>query len=178
MAKQAQDVKYAAKEKDWNNFIQGINHRTPLPEIVKKVNIISGKKTKEPRHPDATGKANELIDKWASASSHDELPLHVRSALRKRLKDRQAVIQTALQATGPPDHIPFTESELRIAPSPGNPPLLDSMALHMKSLTSWHHYGEIPYCIYITSYGPPRRSRHTGNMPSLFLYLNQARTVK
>ena len=136
MAKQAQDIKHAAKEKDWNNFIEGINHTTPLPEIVKKVNIISGKATKDPRHPDPTRKGNELINKWASASSHDELPLHVRSALRRRLKERQAAIQTALQGTGPADHIPFTESELRIAlkPRKSTAPGLDGITYDVISL--------------------------------------------
>lgn len=136
MAKQAQDIKHAAKERDWNNYIQGINHETPLAEIFKRVNIISGKKTKKPRHPDPTGKANELIDKWASASSYDELPLHVRSALRKRHEHRQATIEMALRTDGLTDQIPFTENELRMAlrPRKSTAPGLDGITYDIINL--------------------------------------------
>lgn len=63
MMKQARNIKYAMKERNWNNYTQSINHGTFLAEIAKKVNIISGKTTKVSRCHDSTGKANELIDK-------------------------------------------------------------------------------------------------------------------
>lgn len=79
--------KNAAKEKDWNDFLQEANYKIPLPEI-KSVNIICGKKTRKLEHLDATSKAGKLINKWASASSYDELPLQVGRARHKTRETR------------------------------------------------------------------------------------------
>ena len=62
-------------------------------------------------HPDPQGKADELIKKWAAASSFDDLPNNVRACLCNRRAKRW---QLVMLQSGMPDEcdVPFTRDEL------------------------------------------------------------------
>lgn len=72
-----------------------------------------GKKTREPRYPDPTNRAEELVDKGATASSKSEVPCNKHVVMKNK-------IRTAFNQPGHADDTPFTETELQKSSSPEN----------------------------------------------------------
>ena len=75
------------------------------------MNIIQGKKKKQPLHSNPIEKAEELITQWATASSLDSLPIRVRAAVQRRIRKKFNKINRALQKAHEADTRPINEEE-------------------------------------------------------------------
>ena len=115
MAQQVQDVKNKSREKYWTTFLQSMDHTTSLKDISNKIRIIQGERAKGSLHPNPTQKSNELREEWAQSSSYDCLPIRVRRALAKNLKQRLKKIKKAFNQKHPSDDKPITKVEFHRA---------------------------------------------------------------
>ena len=82
-----------------------------LGSVWDAVNKVRGVKKKIVAHRDPKGKANELMKKWSSASSINNLPSNVQTSLSARRLHRHQLIEMQM-GVGDETCLPFTREEL------------------------------------------------------------------
>ena len=95
MAEEFRKVKIIAREKYWVDFIGNIHHATPSTKIWRYINIARGARTQEAAHENPQGKAEELVEGWAYASSMNSLPDRIRNKIVQKSSYRNHVISSA-----------------------------------------------------------------------------------
>ena len=119
MESQLQDIMRKSKERHWGAMLETINEKTSQHEVAKKVACVAGKTRKQDLHANPKGKAQELIQQWAEASSIANLPIQVRRAVRKRIKSKSHRLEKALKQAGLSDNKPITQVEFERAMKKG-----------------------------------------------------------
>ena len=105
------EVRKVARGKYWNNFLKDISFTKSLGGVWNEVNKVRGIKRKVVSHPDPKGNANDLMRKWAAASSFSGLPNNVQACLRNRRFKRRRLVSMQSAMTDE-SCVPFTENEL------------------------------------------------------------------
>ena len=95
MAEEYRKVKMIARENYWINFIGNIHHATPSTKVWQRINIARGARNQEAAHENPQRKAEELVEKWAYASSMSSLPGRVRNKLEQKSSYRNYAINSA-----------------------------------------------------------------------------------
>lgn len=114
IGQQAQDIKNAAKVKEWHIFIQEMKHQTSLMETIKGVNIIRAKNTRETfwLHEEGQGTYHQMglsVQPWWTPTAR------LTCALHKKYNTRIIKIRTGCDVRL---YIQFTETELTTALKP------------------------------------------------------------
>lgn len=96
MADKCRIVKQEAREKSWQDFVGNIHRETSQRVVWKHIDMARGVRRKTAAHKDPQGKADELMEEWASASAFRNLPERIREELQKNEDNREHCINEAV----------------------------------------------------------------------------------
>lgn len=110
-SRKSREAKMEARERYWLEFVSSISRETNSRQVWKKINIARGVKSRAAAHPNPQGRAEELMNGWAKASSFASLPHDMQITLNNKATMRRKRVNHAISIEDESD-TPITKWEL------------------------------------------------------------------